>query len=207
MSSWAPWFGARGGILSVHVLGISGSMRGPSATRRAIEIALKGAQEAGAITDLIDVAEAGLPFCDGRLNEDTYPAPVQRFRAMVQNAQGLIIGSPEYHNGYTGALKNALDLCSSSDFEGKMVGLLGLGGGAIGAINALNQMRIVMRGMGAWVLPHQVSIAYSQDADPENDQLFRPQINDRLTKLGAEVAKFAKLMAAGIIDVRGIQEV
>ena len=135
--------------MSVRVLGICGSMRMASATRNAVEIALRGAEEAGASVEIFDIADAGLPFCDGRDDEDSYPEPVQRFRAMVQNAQGIILGTPEYHNSMTGALKNALDLCTVRDFEHKMVGLIGIAGGAIGAINAINHLRTIMRSLSA----------------------------------------------------------
>ena len=193
--------------MSARILGICGSMRVPSATRYAVEVALRGAAEAGAITEFIDIADAGLPFCDGRDNEDTYPEPVQRFRAMIQNAQGVIIGTPEYHNSMTGTLKNAIDLCTIRDFEHKMVGLIGVAGGSIGAINAINHLRIVMRGVGAWVIPHQVSVNNSEKAIKELHSEMDPVIYDRLLKLGSDVAKFSKLMTAGIIDPRGMEEV
>jgi FMN reductase len=182
-------------------------MRAPSATAHAVSTALRGAEQAGAIVEFIDIADAGLPFCDGRDDEDTYPEPVQRFRAMLQNAHGIILGTPEYHNSMTGALKNALDLCTTQDFEHKMVGLIGVAGGAIGAINAINHLRIVMRGVGAWVVPHQVSIGNSDEAIRYDQNAMDEAVRDRLLKLGSDVAKFAKLMAAGIIDVRGMEEV
>ena len=193
--------------MSVRVLGISGSMRSPSATGHAVEIALRGAEETGAITEYFDLAGAGLPFCDGRDDEDTYPGSVQRFRAMVQNAHGIILGTPEYHNSMTGALKNALDLCTIRDFEHKMVGLIGVAGGAIGAINAINHLRIVMRGVGAWVVPHQVSVANSNGTIQYEIGEMEPVIRERLLKLGGDVGKFSKLMVAGIIDPRGMEEV
>jgi NAD(P)H-dependent FMN reductase len=191
--------------MSVRVLGICGSMRVPSATRYAVEIALQGAGQAGAVTEFIDIADAGLPFCDGRDDENTYPEPVQRFRAMIQNAQGIILGTPEYHNSMTGALKNALDLCTVQDFEHKMVGLIGIAGGAIGAINAINHLRTVMRSVGAWVVPHQVSISESDQRIVDSN--LDPVMYGRLIKLGSDVTKFSKLMAAGIIDPRGMEEV
>jgi NAD(P)H-dependent FMN reductase len=192
--------------MSVRVLGVCGSMRASSATHRAVEIALRGAASAGAEIEFFDLATAGLPFCDGRDDVDSYPEAVQRFRTAVKTASGVILGSPEYHNSMTGALKNAIDLCTIRDFEHKMVGLVGISGGAIGAINAINQLRITMRGVGAWVIPHQVSIANTDTLRPDGSVWDTP-IEQRLVKLGSDVARFAKLMAAGIIDLRGMEEV
>ena len=181
-------------------------MRSPSATHHAVEVALRGAEQAGAEVEFFDLATAGLPFCDGRDDVDSYPEQVQRFRAMVKTSSGVIIGSPEYHNSMTGALKNALDLCTIGDFEHKMAGIIGLAGGAIGAINAINQLRLTMRGLGAWVIPHQVSIA-NTDLRKIGSKAWDSAIEERLLKLGSDVTRFAKLMAAGIIDLRGMEEV
>lgn len=189
---------------SVLVLGICGSMRTPSLTRDAVEMALAGVRSTGAQTDLIDLAELGLPFCDGREDEDTYPGEVQTFRSTLRQAQGLIFGTPEYHNSMTGALKNAIDLCTATDLEHKMVGLIGVAGGAMGAINAIDHLRTVMRGVGAWVVPHQVSVASTSDM---RGGIEDEAIRQRLFKLGADVARFSKLMAAGVINIDGMHEV
>jgi FMN reductase len=182
-------------------------MRSSSATHYAVESALRGAEEAGAEVQFVDIAAFDLPFCDGRDDADTYPEQVQRFRAMVQSAEGIIIGTPEYHNSLGGALKNAIDLCTEDDFEHKMVGLIGLSGGPLGAVNATNHLRIIMRGVGAWVIPHQVSIG-NTDASPRmNGRAWDAAIDQRLLKLGSDVTRFAKLLAAGIIDLRGMEEV
>jgi NAD(P)H-dependent FMN reductase len=52
----------------------------------------------------------GLNFCDGKEDEGTYPSGVGKLREEVRAAQGIILGTPEYHGGFSGVLKNALDL-------------------------------------------------------------------------------------------------
>lgn len=56
----------------------------------------------------------------------------------------------------SGALKNALDFLGSDEFEHKTVALIAVGGGGKGGMNALNNMRIVMRGVYANVIPRQL---------------------------------------------------
>lgn len=191
----------------VRVIGISGSMRKPSATGRAVEIALEGAAELGATTQFIELSDLDLPFCDGRIELDTYPDNVQHFRELIRNAEGIILGTPEYHNSMTGALKNAIDLCHWDDFAQKMVGVIGVAGGAMGAINSINHTRTVMRGVGAWVVPHQVSIAHSGKSFDQELELHDQLLHDRLQKLGRDVTKFAGLLAAGLIEIDETQEV
>lgn len=191
----------------IRVIGLSGSMRSPSATGKAVQIALEGAKAFGAEIEYIDISTLDLPFCDGRVDLESYPENVQQFRHLIRGAQGVIIGTPEYHNSMTGALKNAIDLCHWDDFAQKMVGVIGVAGGAIGAINAINHTRTVMRGVGAWVVPHQVSIAHSGKTFDQSLELLEPALHDRLHRLGRDVTKFSRLIAAGLIDIDETQEV
>jgi azobenzene reductase len=60
------------------------------------------------------------------------------------------------YNAMSGALKNALDFLGSDEFEHKPVALIAVGGGGKGGMNALNNMRIVMRGVYANAIPRQL---------------------------------------------------
>jgi FMN reductase len=64
-------------------------------------------------------------------------------REEVNQGQGIILGTPEYHGGYSGVLKNALDLMGFEKFEEKMLGLVGVSGGAMGAFGPMNSLREV----------------------------------------------------------------
>ena len=121
---------------AIRVVGLNGSLRDGSYTRLAVQIALQGAAELGAETRLLDLKDYRLPFCDGRVNEATCPPDVLRLRRDLRAAQGIILGTPEYHASFSGVLKNALDLMGFDEFEGKMLGLVGVSGGRLGAINA-----------------------------------------------------------------------
>ena len=55
-------------------------------------------------------------------------------------------------------LKNALDLMGFDEFEGKMIGLVGVSGGAMGAFEALNSLRNIGRALHAWVVPEQAAV-------------------------------------------------
>src|SRR5579864_6595174 len=119
--------------MTIRILGICGSMKPGSSTAFVIQYALEAAKETGANIEFYDISEHSLPFCDGRDDESTYPPSVQEFRNLIRNAQGIIIGTPEYHNSFTGSLKNALDLCGYEEFEHKMCGIIGVAGCGMGA--------------------------------------------------------------------------
>lgn len=175
----------------LEVIGISGSLRKGSYTRMALEHALEGAKELGAETRVIDLGDYELTFLDGR--DTPYPEGVQRLRADVQRAQGIILGTPEYHGGVSGVLKNALDLMGFDQFGGKMLGLIGVSGGELGAVNALNSLRTIGRTLHAWVVPTQVVIPKAWDLFRQDGSLKDEALQERLKKVGREVARFAYL--------------
>ncbi|MEA3336041.1 MAG: NADPH-dependent FMN reductase [Chloroflexota bacterium] len=179
---------------SIRVAAICGSLRPASYTRSALEIALAGARELGAETELIDLRSYQLPFCDG---EDARQAPdVLRLKREIKGAHGVLLGTPEYHAGFSGVLKNALDLMGFDEFEGKMIGLLGVAGGSMGATNSLNSLRAVGRSLRAWVLPQQVSIAQGWKQFDNDGNLKDPQLEQRVQDMGRQVARFAYLLTS-----------
>lgn len=176
----------------LKVVAISGSLRSTGYTCKALRIALEGAREVGAQTQLISLNEYDLIFVDGRDSKD-YPQSVHRLRADVKSAQGIILGTPEYHGSFSGVLKNALDLMGFDEFGGKMWGLVGVAGGNLGAVNALNSLRMIGRTLHAWVVPEQVSISEAWNQFDEDGIPVNEKIRQRLMDVGRQVARFAYL--------------
>ena len=178
--------------LEVRVVGLSGSLRSPSATRMAVQYALKGAEEEGARIEVLDLAAYNLPYW-GLEREEANVKAVERFRKDLRASDGIILGTPEMHGSISGVLKNALDLTGTEEFEGKMVGLVGIAGGRMGAIEALSHLRAIGRSLHAWVDPTQVSIGDSAQVFNLNGEPMDPEIGERLKSVGREVAHFARL--------------
>src|SRR5579859_1234949 len=177
---------------TIHVAGISGSLRAGSYTRRAVECALQGAAESGAETHLIDLNDYNLVFRVGKDEAGDTPG-VSRLREQVKQADGIILGTPEYHGSLSGVLKNALDLLGFDEFEGKMIGLVGVSGGHMGAFDALNTLRNIGRALHSWVIPEQASVPEAWKVFPEDGKIADPQLEKRLKEVGRQVARFARL--------------
>ena len=175
------------------IVGISGSLRSGSYTTLAVRLALKGAEELECQAKLIDLRDYQLLFCDGKDDESQFPKDVFRLREEVKQAHGIILGTPEYHGGYSGVLKNALDLMGFEEFEGKMLGLLGVSGGAMGAFGAMNGLREVGRALHAWVVPEQASIPQAWQEFDDAGNLKNPKLDERVRQVGRQVARFAYL--------------
>lgn len=175
------------------MVGIVGSLREGSYTRETVKIALKGAQAAGASTELIDLRAYDLPFCQGGGDEDL-AGDVSRLRGQVQDAHGIVLGTPEYHGSYSGVLKNALDLMGFDEFENKMIGLVGVSGGRMGAHSAMNHLREVGRALHAWVVPTQAGVPRAwNEFDDATGELGDEDLAGRIRSVGAEVTRYAKL--------------
>ena len=93
----------------LRVLGISGSLRKASFNtgllRASQELAPDG-MEIG-IFDIRDI-----PFYDGDLEAEGDPAPVAALKRAIRDADGILLATPEYNWGTSGALKNAIDWAS-----------------------------------------------------------------------------------------------
>jgi FMN reductase len=99
-------------------------------------------------------------------------------------ADGFILGSPEYHGSISGVLKNALDFIGARELEGKFVALVGTAGGALGATNTLNTLNIICRTLHAWPLPSMPSVPQSYMAFNPDGTLKDEKLQKRLEELG-----------------------
>jgi len=174
----------------IRIAGICGAMTKGSSTSKALAIALRGAAEYDADVSLLELHDFDLVFA-GSVRPDDYPPDVLRMRQAIRESQGIILATPEYHGSLTGALKNMLDLMSIDDFETKIIGLVGIAGGHVGAINSLNTMKTICRNLHCWVLPQEVSIANSGQAFNDDGTVTDPSLEERLLNVGRQVVKFA----------------
>jgi len=177
----------------IRVVGICGSLRASSYTRMAVNLALSGAGQVGAQTELIDLRHYQLIFCGAVEDEEDYPPDVSKLCEKVREARGIILGTPEYHGSVSGVLKNAIDLMGFDEFEGKVIGLVGVSGGRMGAINALSAVQTIGRQLHAWVIPQQASVPQALEAFDENGNLYDKNLEERIIEVGRQVARFAYL--------------
>ena len=87
---------------SLVVVAICGSLRPGSYTRQALAIALRGAQEIGAETRLIDLRDYRLAYC-GLEDETANPEGVSRLRREVGRGRGSSSGRPSITGGTVGS--------------------------------------------------------------------------------------------------------
>lgn len=177
---------------TVKIVGLCGSLRAGSHTRKALDAALAAARAAGAETTAFDPAERPLPFCEGYASE-AEAANCELWKRLANDCDGMILATPEYHGSYSGVIKNALDLVGFDQMEGKVVGLISvLGGGA--NQSALSHLRIVCRAVHSWVIPHQAAIGQAYAAFDADGRLKDEKLRARVERVGSDVAKFVRLL-------------
>lgn len=161
----------------VKIVGIAGSLRPASYSHQALKLAIQRVAALGAETATLDLRAMNLPFCNGEDDYDDYP-DVAKLRQTVKQADGLILVTPEYHGSISGVLKNALDLMSFDELSGKVVGVMSVLGGQPNS-NALNDMRLILRWVHAWVIPEQIAIGQAWQAFSEDGKLLDEKLSKR----------------------------
>lgn len=142
--------------------------------------------------ELIDLSKGNIPLYNGE-EAQLQIESVQALRKTISESDGIILASPEYHSGMSGALKNSLDFLGSEHFANKPVALLVAAGGGKGGINALTNMRMVGRGVYANVIPRQL-VLDPHCFDYENDWLHDEPAK-LVEQLMNELNMYAKIYA------------
>ncbi|MFC7321669.1 NADPH-dependent FMN reductase [Halobacillus campisalis] len=176
----------------MNILIISGTPRKKGRTRK-VAYTLSSRLPA----EVIDLSDLTLPLFNGEGEQDRV-SEVQWLRELSNEADAFIWLSPEYHNGMSGALKNALDFLNIDHFRHKPTLLMSVSGGGKGGINSINQMRLVGRGLHAMVVPDQ--LIFDPDSFKE-DGAFTADIESRVTQVLREFTHYAGLLPT--LGVRG----
>jgi NAD(P)H-dependent FMN reductase len=137
-------------------------------------------------SELLDLEELALPIMEERLRlRDDPPPGAVRLSAAVAAADGLLIVTPEYNNGYPGVLKNALDYLLP-ELKRKPVGIATVSAGGFGGISCLAQLRLVLLAMGAAPIPASLPVSrvgQSFDDDGPTDLAFAERADAFLAEL------------------------
>jgi chromate reductase, NAD(P)H dehydrogenase (quinone) len=174
----------------MRILGISGSLRRGSHNRRLLRAA------GDALPPGVDLVEweglADLPAFDEDL-ESTPPPPVQDFLDLIEEADGILIATPEYNASLPGALKNALDWASrpfpGNVLRGKPAAVIGASTGLFGAVWAQAEVRKVLKASGAHVLESELPVGMADAAFAQDGTLADPDLSARLHDLVSDLVR------------------
>ncbi|WP_395337286.1 NADPH-dependent FMN reductase [Novosphingobium sp. BL-8H] len=146
-----------------RIVGLGGTFRQSSSSERIVRAVLAECAALGADTVMFDGPElAALPHFNPE-NPARTPEE-QTLVEAVRGADGIVIGSPGYHGGYSGLVKNAIDLLEDLRgdarvyFDGRPVGLVVTAAGWQACGTTLSAMRDVVHAMRGWPTPVGVAV-------------------------------------------------
>jgi FMN reductase len=184
---------------TLTIVGLGGSLAQISRSRAALQVALDGAAEAGAETELFDLHELELPMYRPD-DEDPTPAAARLIESCYA-ADGLLWSSPMYQGTISGAFKNALDwlhLLGQREppfLHDKVIGLISAAGGTQG-LQAINTMEFAVRALRGWAVPYVVPVAAATRVFDQGGLIHDQAVELQLKTLGGEVVRVARRFAA-----------
>jgi chromate reductase, NAD(P)H dehydrogenase (quinone) len=173
----------------MRILGISGSLRRDSHNSKLLRAA---AERLPSGVELVEwEGLGGLPIYDEDLEGDR-PQAVEDLLAAVEEADALLIATPEYNSSLPGGLKNALDW-ASRPFPGcvlqdKPAAVIGASSGLFGAVWAQAEVRKVLGASGAHVLDSELPVGLADDVFGDDGGLTDAELAERLGDVVADLA-------------------
>src|SRR3954452_25421715 len=174
----------------MRILGISGSLRRGSHNRRLLRAAGDALPPGAVLVEWEGLG--GLPAFDEDL-EPTPPEAVQGFLDAVEEADALLIATPEYNASLPGALKNAIDWASrpfpDNVLRHKPTAVMGASTELLGAVWAQAEVRKTMKASGADVLESELPVGMADYAFAEDGSLNDRELTQRLKDLLADLVR------------------
>jgi len=111
----------------------------------------------------------------------------------VRQASGIVLATPEYHGSFSSVMKLVIqNLGFPSVLSGKLVALLGVAAGSIGAIKSLEQLRGVCAHVGAIALPLPISVPNVQKAFTPDGTCTDPAVEKLIRRVGTGLLDYVR---------------
>jgi len=172
---------------SLNVLAVVGSLHRDSVTRMVIGQVAQRLRQDGCAVDVLDFEKEPLAL----YNPDTaHDLPgYDELQARVERADVVVLGTPDYHGGISGATKNFLDHFWR-EFAGKLFATIVASHEK--GLTVIDQLRTVARQCYAWTLPYGIS--FTEDSDVKDGQIVSDTLKQRLEMMIRDVRVYGALL-------------
>ncbi|MEH2488672.1 NADPH-dependent FMN reductase [Bradyrhizobium sp. AZCC 2230] len=178
-----------------YIVALGGTTRVGSSTQKALALCLREVASLGGETHLVSGADLDLPpYTPGA----KLSIGAQNIVAELRRADGVIVGTPGYHGGISGLVKNALDYVEElrSDarpyLEGRAVGCVVTAAGEQGAVSTLLALRSVVHALRGWPTPLGAAIVTVGETFDAAGQCLSEKVDVQLRTLSQQVLLYAK---------------
>jgi len=173
----------------LRILVVSGSLNSESLTRVVMGEAARQLTALGCAVDLLDLLQEPLPLYNPDTAHDapTFPALQRR----VEQADVVVLGTPDYHGSISGAMKNFLDHFWH-EFAGKLFATIVASHEK--GLTVTDQLRTVARQCYAWTLPY--GLAFMCEEEVKDGKITGSALAKRLEMMMRDIAVYGRLLAA-----------
>lgn len=188
----------------LNVLLLPGSRRKNSISRQVLQAVNDQLKTQDLTIDSVQPDDLIAPLYDGDLEEAKgVPASIRDLNQRMQQAQALVIVTPEYNGLFPPLLKNTLDWMSrktddqpgAAVFRGKPVLLVGSSPGANGGLRALPHLRAQMANLGMNVYGPQLAVGQADQKVSADGTVTDEALAKRMQTLTEGFAGFARKLA------------
>ena len=178
-----------------YIVGIGGTIRHRSSVERMLRAVLAAAEAEGAETELFGAGRLDLPmYAPERAERDG--KAVQLVEA-IRRADGFVVGSPGYHGGISGLVKNALDYVEDlRDDErpylhGRAVGCVACAYGWQATTTTLVSLRSIVHALRGWPTPLGLAVNSAEPVFDAHGAIQHEGVAAQVQLMGRQVVEFA----------------
>jgi FMN reductase len=173
------------------IVGVGGTLRSNSSTERALRHCLSAVERQGGRTMLFCGDDIDLPMYNPHDADRTEKA--EAMVTALRDADAVVVGSPGYHGGVSGLVKNALDYIEDLR-EGPRVyldntpwGCISCAYGWQAAVGTLGQLRVIGHALRAWPTPLGVAINSADPVWDDTGKLVDGTVRGQLDMLATQL--------------------
>ena len=181
----------------MKILTFAGSLRKDSLNKKVCHF-VKESIEQTKLADVkyLDLQPLQIPVYDGDIEAaNGLPSGVQTLCAEIQDADGLIISTPEYNGSIPGSLKNVIDWISRQKpkhpLAGKQILLIAASPGGLGGMRGLWHARQPFTAVGSFVYPEMMGIPKAHEILNEKNQITDENLKKNAERLIQEFISYS----------------
>ena len=175
------------------ILLINGSAQEPSLNERYlsfVENIIK--KEEGFEIKNVSMRTLGLPLFLGE--ETSRGNSVEKWREIVEWADGFVLASPEYDHALPAVLKNSFEHLDGKGYKDKPVMLIGATPGQFGTVQAQHSIYPILRTYGAWLLPDEIFIPKANKKIDGNNVITDDMVSKRIKEITLKLLRSVEVL-------------
>jgi FMN reductase len=191
------------------VVGIGGSRRPGSSTERVMAAILAELENRGAVTAMYGGESLLFPHYEPGA---PLTAAAADYIATVRAADAIVLGSPGYHGGISGLVKNAVDYLEELRdtpvpyLEGKPVGCVTTAQGWQAAVSTLSALRQTVHALRGWPTPYGIAMNVENGLCSFDERLLDQRADESVGIVASQIMRFVTAFrgvpAAGAPELR-----